>query len=127
MQAIQDIGFVLLTLFILITLVRAVPLMRDLWATGSCSPLKYRTKIVLIKHAVALAYDVKCIIGFIACTIVVVVLVGGIPSYLRDLPSNIDTYDRAYRIAAKHASKSLGKLCEVMMMMTMMMLMLLIK
>jgi len=117
-QALQDIGFVLLTLFILFTLVRTVPLIRDLWSVGSCNPMKYKTKLILIKHAMALANDLKSIAGFLCCTIIIVAFVGGIPSFLRDLPSHIDTYDQAFRIAAKHANRSIINFCEVLVLIT---------
>lgn len=118
MQALQEIGFVFLLLLLVSTVVRTIPLIHELWDSGTCSPLKYTTKLILIKHAKQLAKDILSIIKFIICTIIVFGFIGGIPSYLRDVGFHLETYQIAANFAMKHAKKSFFKLLEVLTLIT---------
>lgn len=63
-QALIDLGFILLMLLIVITLVRAVPLIRDLCANKTFSPNKYTTRKVLVRHTIQIIFLLTKILIF---------------------------------------------------------------
>lgn len=114
-QVLFDIGFVLLLAILLLTIARAIPLVRELVAKRSFLPMRYTTRTILKRHARLLGLDLFHICKFFGCSLVVVATVGGIPNFLADLSSSLSSYYSAAKCAEDHAKKCLKYLCEVLL------------
>eukprot|EP01032_Pedospumella_encystans_P013220 gene13220-15233_t len=114
LQAMSDLGFVALLLFLVVTMVRALPLLKELHDNNAWSPLRYTTRWILIKNVKHLYADLKEIARLTVFVLVIIITVGGIPSFLVDLPEHMSSYMVAADCARRHAKKVFKNICNVL-------------
>lgn len=56
LQALADLGFIVLFLVLVGTLVRALPLFKDLWNHNSFSPTRFTTRTILVRENIPMLF-----------------------------------------------------------------------
>ena len=102
LQAMTDIAFVLLFLLLLMTLIRTVPLCRELHSRRSYWPTNYMFRSAVISHTVGLGMDIFYILKFIICTGLLMGTVVGFPKFISEIPFHLTSTKEASDCAAKH-------------------------
>jgi hypothetical protein len=118
LQAMSDVGFMLLLAFLVVTLVRALPVVQELHSNRTWSPLRYTTRWILIKHVKQLVQDIKHICLFLLYTLIIVVTVGGLPRFFADLPAHMGSYYAATECAKEHAGNVLENIWDLLTLLT---------
>lgn len=113
-QATVDVSFVVLTSIILLTLVRAVPLVRDLWRHRTWNVTGYQGKLIVRRHLVSLFYDLWHIGRLLVFQFILLVTVAGLPSYLVKAPMHMNSFREAADCASKHCRHILWYFCELL-------------
>ena len=102
LQAMIDIFFLLTFLILLVTVVRAIPLLRELRENESYWPTEYRFKFIVINHAVNLAFDIVYTLKFLFFAVLTAGTFVGFPSFLSDIPFHLSSTKDAADCAQEH-------------------------
>jgi hypothetical protein len=112
-RALRDIGILLLTLLLVVTVVRVLPLVRDLHEAQSWSITSPTAQRIILKHLRGVADDTKRFFQFLFFATVVVLLGVGLPSFLRELPRRSRSLEDATNCAKENLKNTLRYLCEL--------------
>jgi hypothetical protein len=113
-SAAKDVSFILLFCFILLTVVRMLPLVKDLHANQTWSIAQPKTRRILVTHFRGAGRDIKRA-GTFAFLVLCICLLGvGLPSFLADIPRNFRNLEEATYCAERHLKRTLKYICEVL-------------
>lgn len=112
LQALTDIGFVVLFLFMCMTLVRVLPMLQELHAAKAYDLTRFTSRSIIVKHARGFVIDLKEYGLFVTYSLLICVLVVGLPSYLSGLMSHMHSMRTLNRYAKENLSRSLEYFCE---------------
>lgn len=101
-DAIMDILFLHGLFLLLITIIRIPNLLRDLYRMKNISLTSFEMKYIIWKNINELMSDVYFISNFILYTVMIIITIVGLPSYLSDLRSKLSTVEEAADCAQKH-------------------------
>lgn len=112
-QAFVDVGFILLFLVIIITLFRALPLLKDLAHYDSYSPMRYSTRHVLMKHGIEALRDIFYFCKLLLFFILILATVVTVPHYFQTFTSRMSSLCEAADYAQSEFSYFLYYICEL--------------
>ena len=118
MQGITDIGFIILLCFICVTIVRAVPLIMELYTHNAFNFTRFTSRCIIAKHARGVFTDIKEYCVFITYTICIFALVVGVPSYLSQISNHFHSMSALNKFAREHLKETLWYLCELLSLIT---------
>eukprot|EP01041_Mallomonas_annulata_P005561 gene5561-11191_t len=120
-QTILDFAFAALLLLLVLSMFRTLPLLDELLRSRSSSsspssfcPTIYGTRAILTKHLMRLWRDICNFTLFVLYTLLIIVTVVGIPSYLEDLSKNLSSLERAQQCAKEHFFNTLWYILELL-------------
>lgn len=113
-RALRDLGLLLLTLMIFVTMIRVLPLLRDLYEANSWSITSEPTQRIILKHIRGVAQDLKRF-GICVFFVSLVFLLGvGVPSFLRKIPRRLKSLEDVTNCAKEHVDETFRFLCELL-------------
>lgn len=116
-ETMKDISYLLGGIFILLSGIRTLSLFRDLYNAGSFNPTSQKTRTILNRHGKELKLDFYFLSIILVNVFIIIVTVGGIPSYLEELPVNMGSLETLAEYSINHSQAYFTYLLELLSMM----------
>lgn len=111
-EGVRDIGYILMTLMLVLGLVRAIPLLLDLYRSGHYNLMKHNSRRVILKHTREFAREkTRFFICLFYCSIVFITIIG-IPDFLQDFRSHSSSLKSITNHAKRVLKDTAKNLCE---------------
>lgn len=114
-RALTDLGGIAVICFLLVTVVRILPLLSDLLRTDR-EPIHYKS--VLAYHATLVAHDLYHMLRLIVFLLLILITVISIPGYLSHAPAHMTSWKDAAYTAKLHWTTSIYEFLELILLIT---------
>jgi hypothetical protein len=117
-HVLQDMGYIFTLVIVCFTVVRTLPLAKDLAALGTWRLTAPGPRRIILKHLRGTGSDLKRGGKLIFFSSLVFLLGVGVPSFLRKLPGRMRSLEDATHCAQEHVQDTLRYLCELLLLFT---------